>query len=489
MTGNLPIDTFPLETFLSMNPRIDSTMPKFFLLYSAGKYVIIRTMDMSISLFDTSESSDRPLPPLAERMRPETLHEFFGQEALVAEGKILFNAVQKAQLFSLIFWGPPGCGKTTLAKICASAMNAEFFQLSAVSSGVKDVRKVLEQATLLQKQSRQTILFIDEIHRFNKAQQDALLHAVEDGSVILIGATTENPSFEVISPLLSRCRVLRLHPLKKSHLHAILKHAMEHDIILSQIDIRLKKDAEDLLLEQSSGDARRLLNVLEISLQQMDQPEGTSLEITESQIKEALQQRTQLYDKAGDYHYDTISAFIKSIRGSDPDAAIYWLAVMLEGGEDPKFIARRLIISASEDIGNADPYGITLATSTFTAVDYVGMPEAAIILAQATTYLASAAKSNASYMALNKAQSLVRKTGAQSVPMHIRNAPTSLMKSEGYHEGYQYPHDFNEHFTEQQYLPDEMQDISLYQPSSLGREKYFRERLSRLWSKRYRFND
>lgn len=444
---------------------------------------------MSLSLFNNSENSGRPLPPLAERMRPETLEEFAGQEDLVSEGKILYNAAQKAQLFSLIFWGPPGCGKTTLAKICANAVNAEFYQLSAVSSGVKDVRKVLQQASLLQKQGRQTILFIDEIHRFNKAQQDALLHAVEDGSIILIGATTENPSFEVISPLLSRCRVLRLHPLEKEDLHGILTQALEHDIILGQLDIRLADDAEELLLEQSGGDARRLLNVLEIALQQMVKPDGEHLEVTENQIKEALQQRTQLYDKAGDYHYDTISAFIKSIRGSDPDAAIYWLAVMLEGGEDPKFIARRLIIVASEDIGNADPYGITMATSTFTAVDYVGMPEAAIILAQATTYLASAAKSNASYLAINKAQSLVRKTGPQSVPLHIRNAPTSLMKSEGYHEGYKYPHDFGEHFTEQQYLPDEMQNVSLYEPSSLGREKYFRERLSRLWSKRYRFKD
>ncbi|MBS1271624.1 MAG: Replication-associated recombination protein A [Candidatus Marinimicrobia bacterium] len=447
---------------------------------------------MSLNLFATEENSDRPLPPLAERVRPTTLEEFVGQESLVGNDKILANAIKNAQLFSMIFWGPPGTGKTTLAKICANSIDAKFFQLSAVSSGVKDVRKVIEQAELLQKQQTRTILFIDEIHRFNKAQQDALLHAVEDGSIILIGATTENPSFEVISPLLSRCRVLRLHPLEEKHLKTILHRALEQDVVLRQVNIQLPDEAESLLLETASGDGRRLLNVLEIALQQIQQSadeEQKELTITESHIREALQHRTQLYDKKGDYHYDTISAFIKSIRGSDPDAAIYWLAVMLEGGEDPKFIARRLIISASEDIGNADPYGITMATSTFTAIDYVGMPEAAIILAQATTYLASTPKSNESFMAINRAMSHVRKHGAGSVPMYIRNAPTDLMKSEGYHEGYKYPHDFDEHFTEQQYLPDDFKSAAFYHPSTLGREKYFRERLSSFWKTRYQFDE
>ena len=447
---------------------------------------------MSLNLFSSDKNSDRPLPPLAERMRPTTLNEYVGQENLVGDEKILANALRHKQLFSMIFWGPPGTGKTTLAKICANAVDAKFFQLSAVSSGVKDVRQIIEQAELLQKQQTRTILFIDEIHRFNKAQQDALLHAVEDGSLILIGATTENPSFEVISPLLSRCRVLRLHPLTREHLQKILHRAVEQDILLQQADLTLTEDAEDLLLESASGDARRLLNVLEIALQQLQedtQESPDSITLTATHIKEALQQRTQLYDKKGDYHYDTISAFIKSIRGSDPDAAIYWLAVMLEGGEDPKFIARRLIIVASEDIGNADPYGITMATSTFTAIDYVGMPEAAIILAQATTYLASTLKSNESYMALNRATSHVRKHGSGAVPLHIRNAPTDLMKSEGYHEGYQYPHDYPDHFIEQQYLPEIYRDVDFYHPSAQGREKYFRERLSQFWKTRYPFDE
>jgi len=447
---------------------------------------------MSLNLFATEENSDRPLPPLAERMRPTTLEGFVGQESLVGEDKILSNAIRNTQLFSMIFWGPPGTGKTTLAKICANSIDAKFHQLSAVSSGVKDVRKVIEQAEMLQKQQTRTILFIDEIHRFNKGQQDALLHAVEDGSIVLIGATTENPSFEVISPLLSRCRVLRLHPLEEHHLQTILHRALEHDVVLGQANITLSDNAEALLLESAGGDGRRLLNVLEIALQQIQQSadeDQETLAITESHIREALQHRTQLYDKKGDYHYDTISAFIKSIRGSDPDAAIYWLAVMLEGGEDPKFIARRLIISASEDIGNADPYGITMATSTFTAIDYVGMPEAVIILAQATTYLASTPKSNESYMAINRAKIHIRKHGAGSVPLHIRNAPTDLMKSEGYHKGYKYPHDFEEHFTEQQYLPDDTGDVAFYHPSDLGREKFFRERLSKFWKTRYQFDE
>ncbi len=445
---------------------------------------------MSLNMFETSESSGRQLPPLAERMRPATLADFVGQREIVGEGKILANALGRGRLFSMIFWGPPGSGKTTLAKICANAIEAKFHQMSAVSSGVKDVRKVISQGERLAAQGTRVILFIDEIHRFNKGQQDALLHAVEDGSIILIGATTENPSFEVISPLLSRCRVLKLHALAEADLRTILEYALEKDVVLGQSNIQLEDQARELLLESAGGDARRLLNVLEIALQQHpveDEGNGT-LTIDSAHIREALQHRTQLYDKQGDYHYDTISAFIKSIRGSDPDAAIYWLAVMLEGGEDPKFIARRLIISASEDIGNADPYGLTLATSVFTAVDYVGMPEAAIILAQGTTYLASAAKSNASYLSIQRARSHVKSTGAQDVPMHIRNAPTEFMKNEGYHEGYQYPHDKPHHFVSQQYLPDNQRNVSFYVPSTEGREKYLRERLAFLWDDRYQFD-
>ncbi|HKJ67416.1 MAG TPA: replication-associated recombination protein A [bacterium] len=425
-------------------------------------------------------------------MRPTTLENFVGQEALAGKNKLLYNVLRNKQLFSLIFWGPPGSGKTTLAKICAEAMDAKFFQLSAVSSGVKEVRKVIQQGELRRKQHEKTILFIDEIHRFNKAQQDALLHAVEDGAIILIGATTENPSFEVISPLLSRCRVLRLHPLEEQHLQDILQRVLQEDIVLSQVQIQCEEAAKDLLIESAGGDARRMLNVLEIALQQHPEESQSGNKpfiLTEADIRNALQHRTQLYDKKGDYHYDTISAFIKSIRGSDPDAAIYWLAVMLDGGEDPKFIARRLIISASEDIGNADPYGLTLATSTFTAVDYVGMPEAAIILAQTTTYLASTTKSNAAYMAIRNASSAVRSGSAQDVPLHLRNAPTQFMKSEGYQKGYKYPHDFQDHFVAQSYLPENHRNSSFYKPSAQGREKFLRERLSHLWKNRYQFND
>lgn len=446
---------------------------------------------MSLNLFDTEQNSDRALPPLAERMRPHSLDEFVGQEDLVGDHKILRMALQKGELFSLIFWGPPGSGKTTLATICAEMTDAKFHQLSAVSSGVRDVRKVIEQAEHRRSQNVKTILFIDEIHRFNKAQQDALLHAVEQGSITLIGATTENPSFEVIAPLLSRCRVLRLHPLETGYLQILLHRALTHDLILSQTNIQLAGSAEETLLRSAGGDARRMLNVLEIALQQVEAPDSDSGDIvlTENTVLEALQHRPQLYDKKGDYHYDTISAFIKSIRGSDPDAAIYWLAVMLEGGEDPKFLARRLIISASEDVGNADPYGLTLATSAFTAIDYVGMPEAAIILAQATTYLASAPKSNASYLAVKNATSTVRSDGSQSVPLHLRNAPTELMKSEGYQKGYKYPHDFPEHFVSQLYLPEKFGQVSFYQPTTQGREKYLRERLNHLWKDRYQFTE
>ena len=421
--------------------------------------------------------------PLAERVRPGSLAEFAGQEHLIGEGRPLRLMIENGELSSAIFWGPPGVGKTTLARLVASAMKAEFFQLSAVAAGVKEVRDVIAAAEKTRKHlQKKTILFIDEIHRFNKAQQDALLHSVEEGIITLIGATTENPSFEVISPLLSRSQVYVLEALGKKDLDKILDNALNKDVVLSKRKIAVKE--RDFLMLLSGGDARKLLNGLETALRLTKPNPDGSVSITKERIEEAFQRKYSLYDKGGEQHYDIISAFIKSVRGSDPDAAVYWMARMLDGGEDIKFIARRMIVLASEDIGNADPYALTLATSCFTAVDYIGMPEARIVLAQTATYLASAPKSNASYRAIEDAWSDVRTLPNLPVPLHIRNAPTKLMKDLGYGEQYKYSHDFDGHFVEQQYLPDNLKDKLYYDPTDLGREKDIGERLRTWWKKR-----
>jgi putative ATPase len=424
------------------------------------------------------------LPPLAERVRPHILSDFIGQTALIHENSLLARAIVIDQPFSLIFWGPPGTGKTTLARILSREFNTDYFELSAISSGVKNVREVLKKGTSNFYDGKRSILFIDEIHRFTKSQQDSLLHAVEEGSIILIGATTENPSFEVISPLLSRCSVFHLHPLNEENLIQILKRAINEDIILNQLNLTLDSDVQTLILNSCGGDARKMLNTLELAVS-LHSEKNTKLLIND--IEEALQQKNIIYDKTGDYHYDVISAFIKSIRGSDPDAAIYWLAVMLEGGEKPEFIARRLIILASEDIGNAEPYAIQLATAGFDAVHKIGMPEGRIILAQITTYLACVPKSNASYKAIDKALELVRVKGAGSVPVHLRNAPTKLMKSKGYGKNYQYTHSFDNHFVKQNYFPETFSDPpEFYNPENEGREKFLKERLDKLWTDRYK---
>jgi len=393
--------------------------------------------------------------------------------------------IESGDLSSMIFWGPPGVGKTTLARLIANHVKAAFFQLSAVDAGVKEVREVIGRADKERKHlNKRTILFIDEIHRFNKAQQDALLHSVEEGVITLIGATTENPSFEVISPLLSRSQVYVLEALGRQDLQKILDRALTSDVYLSKRTITIEDPAYLMVL--SGGDARKLLNGLETSLRlTKPQPNG-AVAITRQKIEEAFQRKYTLYDKGGDQHYDIISAFIKSVRGCDPDGAIYWMARMLDGGEDPKFIARRMIVLASEDVGNADPNAIVVATSCFTAIDYIGMPEARIVLAQTATYLAAAPKSNASYLAIDRALGDVHNLPNLPVPLHIRNAPTKLMEELGYGTEYKYGHDYDNHFTEQQYLPDNLKDTIYYKPTDIGKEKEIRERLNTLWKKRQR---
>jgi putative ATPase len=423
--------------------------------------------------------------PLADRIRPQRLEEIVGQQHLLTVGKALRRAIESDQMVSMILWGPPGTGKTTLARLVANETKSQYYSASAVTSGVADLRKVITEAEKNKQSGLRTILFIDEIHRFNKSQQDALLHSVEDGTVMLIGATTENPSFEVISALLSRCRVYKLEPLSLEELALILDRALANDLWLQQQQVVIEEESRQILLKLSAGDARVLLNGLEIAAQ-LAQEDGHGIRtINRSLIEEALQRHTQMYDKKGEYHYDTISAFIKSVRGSDPDAAIYWLALMLNGGEDPLFVARRLIVLASEDIGNADPHALMVATSAFTAVHYLGMPEARIVLAQATTYLASAPKSNASYLAIEAALDQVRNHIPEQVPLHLRNAPTKMMKDIGYAGGYKYPHDFSG-FVEQEYLPAEAQDRVYYRPTDNGIEKKIKERLLMLWPKRKR---
>lgn len=421
--------------------------------------------------------------PLAERMRPKTLDAFVGQKHLVGERKPIRLMIEKNDIVSMILWGPPGVGKTTLALIIANLVNADFIQLSAVSSGVKDVRDAIMRAEFnLKNLDKKTILFIDEIHRFNKAQQDSLLHSVEKGIVILIGATTENPSFEVISPLLSRCRTYILEELSKEDFQFIISNTLKNDVYLSKKKIEIVD--ENFLIKLSSGDARRLLNGLELGVKLAKQSKNGTIKLTNDIFKEAFQAKYIKYDKNQEEHYNIISAFIKSMRGSDPDAAIYWLARMLKGGEDPKFIARRMLILAAEDIGNADPYALTLATSTFTAVTYIGMPESQIILSQTAAYLASCPKSNSAVAAIGMANNDVENLPNYDVPLHIRNAPTKLMKELGYHKGYKYSHDYEGNFTEQQYLPDELKDKIYYFPGE--NEPKIKERLNKLWKNKKR---
>lgn len=423
--------------------------------------------------------------PLAERMRPRSLDEFAGQKHLVGEGKPIRLMIESNQPASMILWGPPGVGKTTLALLIANLVKAEYIELSAISSGVKEVRAAIEKAEFNQKQKgKQTILFIDEIHRFNKAQQDSLLQSSEKGIIILIGATTENPSFEVISPLLSRSRVYVLEELSKEDFYLIISNALAKDAVLSKVKTQIED--RDFLINLANGDGRRLLNGLELAVKLTKPDKGGIIHLTNEVFKEAFQTNYIKYDKNQEEHYNIISAFIKSIRGSDPDAAVYWLARMLRGGEDPKFIARRLIILASEDIGNADPYGLTLATSVFTAVDYIGMPEAALVLSQAATYLASCPKSNASYMAIKGASADVKQLPVYDVPLHLKNAPTKLMKDLGYGSDYQYAHDYESNFVEQQYLPDAIKEKIYYKPSENGEESNFKKRLNKLWKNKQR---
>jgi putative ATPase len=414
--------------------------------------------------------------PLAERMRPTSLDEFIGQDHLVGNGAVLRTLIEKQQIPSMIFWGPPGVGKTTLAQIISHELKMQFFTLSAISSGVKEVREVIDLA----KRAGKAILFIDEIHRFNKAQQDSLLGAVEKGIITLIGATTENPSFEVISALLSRCQVYVMQSLEKKHLLELLNRAMTQDEFLSKKKITLRDD--EALLRLSGGDARKLLNLLELVVDTVGKDE---IEISNDVVTRIAQERIALYDKGGEQHYDIISAFIKSIRGSDPNAAVYWLARMIEGGEDPRFIARRMLILASEDIGNANPNALVLANTCFQAVEVIGYPECRIILSQTAIYLAASPKSNASYAAIEEALSKVKEDGDLPVPLHLRNAPTGLMKELSYGRDYQYPHDVENNFAFLEYLPENISGTTFYDPGDNAREKELRGFLKKRWKEKY----
>lgn len=422
------------------------------------------------------------MKPLAERLRPTTLDDYIGQKHLVGPGAVLRQMIDSGHISSFILWGPPGVGKTTLAKIIAQHLDTPFYTLSAVNSGVKEVREVIDRATNGRFFSEQSpILFIDEIHRFSKSQQDSLLAAVETGAITLIGATTENPSFEVIRPLLSRCQVHVLKSLDKADLEVLLHRALTKDLVLKERHIEVKET--EALFRYSGGDARKLLGILDLVTSASD---ADPLVIDNATITERLQQNPLAYDKEGEMHYDIISAFIKSIRGSDPDAALYWLARMIEGGEDPKFIARRLVISASEDIGLANPNALLLANAAFDAVAKIGWPEGRIPLAEATVYLATSAKSNSAYMGINNALQLVKRTGNLPVPLHLRNAPTKLMAELGYHDGYLYPHDYPGNFTPQQYLPNEVKDEVLWKPCNNQAEDRSRDRMNTLWKGKQR---
>lgn len=422
------------------------------------------------------------MKPLAERLRPTTLDDYIGQKHLVGPGAVLRQMIDSGHISSFILWGPPGVGKTTLAKIIAQHLDTPFYTLSAVNSGVKEVREVIDRATNGRFFSEQSpILFIDEIHRFSKSQQDSLLAAVETGAITLIGATTENPSFEVIRPLLSRCQVYVLKSLDKADLEVLLHRALTKDLVLKERHIEVKET--EALFRYSGGDARKLLGILDLVTSASD---ADPLVIDNATITERLQQNPLAYDKEGEMHYDIISAFIKSIRGSDPDAALYWLARMIEGGEDPKFIARRLVISASEDIGLANPNALLLANAAFDAVAKIGWPEGRIPLAEATVYLATSAKSNSAYMGINNALQLVERTGNLPVPLHLRNAPTKLMAELGYHDGYLYPHDYPGNFTPQQYLPNEVKNEVLWKPCNNQAEYRSRDRMNTLWKGKQR---
>lgn len=422
--------------------------------------------------------------PLAERLRPQTIDNYIGQKQLVGPRGALTKALKEGMVPSMVFWGPPGTGKTTLAQIIAQTSQRPFYALSAINSGVKEVREVIERAKKNNGlfTTKNPILFIDEIHRFSKSQQDSLLQAVEKGWVTLIGATTENPSFEVISALLSRCQVYSLNPFSKTELETLLNKALTTDEIIKSKSVVIKES--DALLRASGGDARKLLNIFELIVSSM---EGENIEITNAVVQEKIQNQTTRYDKTGEQHYDIISAFIKSIRGSDPNAAVYWLARMIEGGEDPKFIARRLLILASEDIGNANSTALVIANSTFQAVSTIGMPESRIILSQCATYLACSPKSNAAYKAINKAQELVTKHGDLSVPLNLRNAPTKLMKELGYGKNYKYAHNYDGNFTTEEFMPEKIKDTKLYEPGKNKREQNQREFLKNLWKDKYNY--
>ena len=420
--------------------------------------------------------------PLAERMRPRTLDDYVGQEHIVGKNGVLRRMIESKHITSFILWGPPGVGKTTLAEIVAHMLDVPFFTLSAVTSGVKDVRDVIEKARKGRFfNSMSPILFIDEIHRFSKSQQDSLLGAVERGVITLIGATTENPSFEVIRPLLSRCQVYVLKPLDKDALTNILQRAVSKDVELSKKNIQLQETSA--MLRYSGGDARKLLNILELVV---DAGKSDNIVITNAMVEERIQENPLAYDKDGEMHYDIISAFIKSIRGSDPDAALYWMARMIEGGEDPQFIARRLVISAAEDIGLANPNALLLANAAFDAVMKIGWPEGRIPLAEATVYLATSPKSNSAYYGIDAALEEVKKSGNQPVPLHLRNAPTALMSQLGYHDGYKYPHDYPDHFASQQYMPDELQHVRLWHAQHTSAEEKLYQRMLNCWGERYK---
>lgn len=425
-------------------------------------------------------AEDRENAPLAERMRPRNLEEFLGQEHLVGPGKMLRRLIESDNLSSLILWGPPGAGKTTLARIIANATRSRFVFFSAILSGVKDIRQIVREAEEDQAlNGRKTILFVDEIHRFNKSQQDAFLPYVENGTLTVVGATTENPSFEVIAPLLSRCKVLVLNPLRKEEIERVLEHAVrDRERGLGALELKLNGDALSFIAEQSEGDARIALNTLETASRLAA---GSDIDLETA--REAVQKKPLLYDKGGEEHYNVISAFIKSMRGSDPDAALYWLARMLESGEDPLFILRRMVILASEDIGNADPRALQLAVAALQGFQLVGLPEGRIVIAQAVTYLATAPKSNASYVGIDEALAEVRKSGALPVPLHVRNAPTRLMKELGYHKGYRYDHDYAGGYGGQEHLPERLAGKKYYRPAGHGYEKYICERMDMLKKK------